>query len=93
MNRSIIKEGTWLYDNKALSKIAIEYRDIAYGSGDYEDSVEVSEDRLGEFFYIIFYSPAEKDRIVSETGPFGSLLEAEAHCVNTTNGTINWQSK
>ena len=90
MNRSIIKNGTWLYDNTVPSKIAIEYRDKAFGSGDYEDPSEIREDQTGEFFYIIYYSPTEINRILSEVGPFNSVIEAEAHCVNTTNGTINW---
>ena len=90
MSKTIIKEGTWLYDNEVPSKLAIENRDIAYGSGDYEDPEEIRNDMLGNFFYIIYFSSIEKNRIVSEVGPFSSLSEAEIHCSKSTNGTINW---
>ena len=91
MKKSIIKEGTWLYDNEVPSKIAIENRDLAYGSGDHEDPEEIREDKPGDFFYIIYFSPTEENCILSETGPFNSVVEAESHCNESTNRTISWQ--
>jgi hypothetical protein len=90
VNNSTIREGTWLYDNKVPSKIIIEYRDISYGSGDYEDPEDIREDISGDFFYVIYYSPTELNRKLSEAGPFNSISEAESHCVKSTNGTITW---
>jgi len=91
MKETKVKQGVWLYDSKFPSKVILEFRNISYGSGDYEDSPELRDDVYGEFLYLLFYSPNDENCILSRAGPFNTISEAEAHCIETTNGTIRWE--
>jgi len=49
-----VKKGTWLYDGSISCEVRIVQHSVLYGSGDYEDEANVSEDQETECFYILY---------------------------------------
>jgi len=92
-NENIIQRGTWLYDGTVSCEILIVRRNIAYGTGDYEDDPEIAEDIEGIFFYILYQAAGSPGEFKSEVGPFNSIEEAKAHCDEATHGTVEWNDK
>ncbi len=69
--------GKWLYDGTVESVVHIVRRNIAYGSGDFLDPVEVREDLEGIFYYLKYFTPAEPEKLGSEVGSFDSIEQAK----------------
>jgi hypothetical protein len=56
-NAPVVKRGQWLYDGTITCEVRIVRHDVLYGSGDYEDPPEISNDREVECCYLLFHTP------------------------------------
>jgi len=72
----IAANGTWLYAGMVPTHVQIVQREIAYGSGDYEDPPEIREDQQGPCFVILWGSPGEGDVFRSASGNHATLEDA-----------------
>ncbi len=87
-----VRLGTWLFNDMIPSAVRICESEVAFGTGDYEDEPDVSEDRTTKCFYVDFCTAGSHDDWRSTGfGPFGTLEEAEAHVLELTKGTVVWQ--
>ena len=89
-DEKLVAVGKWLYDDTIECVVHIVRRNIAYGSGDYEDPVEIREDREGEFYYLKFFTPANPGRNSSEAGAFDSIELAKIDAKRTCSGIL-WE--
>lgn len=89
-NEKLVAVGKWLYDDTIECVIQIVQRNIAYGSGDYEDPVEIRENREGEFYYLKFFNPANPGRHSSESGACDSIELAKNVARQTCPGIV-WE--
>mgnify|MGYP006865024446 CR=1 FL=1 len=55
----ILKVGQWSYDRRVKCRVEIQFSDIRYGSGDYEDAPEWRDDQPGGWFVLSYASPTE----------------------------------
>lgn len=90
MSIEVIKEGYWLYNGEIKSKVVIEQRDFAAGSGDLEDEPEFRENRFGDFYFVVFFSPLDEQHKTSEVGPFLTKEASFQYCKESTQETIKW---
>lgn len=89
-DEKLVAVGKWLYDDTIECVVQIVQRNIAYGSGDYEDPVEIREDREGVFYYLKFFNPANPGRHSSEAGAFDSIELAKIDAKRTCSGIV-WE--
>lgn len=87
----VVKKGSALYDQTVSYRVWIVRSSVWYGTGDYEDTAEVREDREAECFYVYFESPVSCVEVGSRSGAYSTLSEAIAKVRELTNGTIRWQ--
>jgi hypothetical protein len=57
---NIIKIGTFLYDDSVLCNVCISFSPVRFGTGDYEDPPEISEDVGVDTYYVFFGSTTER---------------------------------
>ncbi len=86
----IVKLGTWLYAGEIVCDIRILKHGWRYGSGDYEDELQVREDKQGEFYYIQYGSTVERGIFSGHGGCYNSLEEAMNIAYSATHGTVVW---
>ena len=55
----VLKVGCWKYDGTIKCRVEIQFSNIRYGSGDYEDEPEWREDQPGEWFIVSYASPTK----------------------------------
>lgn len=84
----LIAVGKWLYDNSVDCVVHIVQRDIAYGSSDYEDPIEVREDQEGTFYYLRFFNPANSEQLSSESGAFDSIAATKKAAEEMCTGLV-----
>ncbi len=89
-SEKLVAAGTWLYDDAVECQIQIVRRNIAYGSGDYQDPPEIREDREGEFYYLKFSSPGDPEVISSLSGAFEAFEDAKKNANEMCSGLV-WQ--
>jgi hypothetical protein len=83
--------GKWFYDGKIESIVHIVQTDIAIGSGDYEDPIEIRDNREGIFYYLKFFTPGDTERIGSKSGAFDSIELAKHYAGEMCTGLVwNW---
>ena len=87
----LVAVGKWLYDNTVECAVHIVQRDIAYGSGDYEDPIEVREDQEGIFYYLKFSNPADPAELRGESGAFNSIEVAKKAAEEMCSSLV-WES-
>ncbi len=85
----VVQQGTWRYAEDVSLSVRICESDIAYGTGDYEDSPEIRDDRQVRCFYIE-YERAGSSGEYTGGGTFFSIAEAEQDVAAHTNGTVTW---
>jgi len=90
---TLIRTGTWLYDNTVPSRVEIWLRPVKYGTGDYEDPPEIQDDQYGGFYEIYYHPPGD---IGGGGGPSGGgchtdLASALAEVEKDTHGTVRWE--
>lgn len=82
---SVIKTGTFLYDNAVTCDIRIVHSRVLYGTGDANDPDDVREDREGDFYYVQYGSPTKRNDYPSASLGYDSLsaaIEAAEHAVS-----------
>jgi hypothetical protein len=89
-NAKIIKEGIWWYDNSVECSIRIIKWYILYGSGDYEDLLDICNDREVECYYVLYESLTQKGQFTTTRGGFLSLEEAIKDVESSTLQKIYW---
>jgi hypothetical protein len=87
----VVKRGIAFYDQTVSYRVWIVRSSVWYGTGDYEDTAEVREDREVECFYVWYESPVSYGKVGPGGGAYSSLSEAIAKVRELTNGTIRWQ--
>ena len=92
---NIIKVGTFLYDDSVLCDVCISFSPVRFGTGDYEDQLEIGEDVVVDTYYVFFGSATERGCYNSGGGGYPSLAEAVAN-VEARPGfgkTVKWSAQ
>jgi hypothetical protein len=84
-----VRRGTWLYSGSLPCEVRIVPYDTLYGSGDYEDSPEISEDRKAPCFYVLFQTPTGEPSWVGG-GAALSIAEAVSIAEAKLGGAVVW---
>ena len=50
----ILKVGHWMYDGIVRCRVEIQFSNIRYGTGDYEDDPEWCDDQPGDWFVVSY---------------------------------------
>ena len=87
-NDCVIRRGKCLYDDSKEYEVKILKWHIFYGTGDYEDSPEIRDDRDVECYYVFYENLIEKGSFNACGGGFLSIDEAVRSV--ETNGNIKW---
>jgi hypothetical protein len=92
-NETVVKEGTFLYDEKVECDIRIVHSPLHYGSGDYQDEREIQDEREQDTFYIQYGSTTERGVFNAGGGGYPSLHEAMTAAINAPGigHTIRWK--
>jgi hypothetical protein len=88
-NEEMVARGSWLYGTVQLG-IVIRRRQVWYGSGDYEDPPEISDDRNADM-YVVAYEAAGSAGQYADGGQFLSLTEAKHAAENICGATVIWE--
>ncbi|PCJ14507.1 MAG: hypothetical protein COB04_15200 [Gammaproteobacteria bacterium] len=75
----LIETGSWLYAGSVECIVHLVERNVAYGSGDSEDPIEVREDRDGVFYYLKMSDPTAPGKFSTESGAFESIEKAKGY--------------
>ncbi len=91
---TLIRTGTWLYDDTVPSRVEIWLRPVRYGSGDYEDPPEFADDQYGHFYEVYYHPPGN----IGGGRPYGGgshtdLPSAIESVEKATHGTIRWDDR
>lgn len=86
----IVCTGTWLYDDRIKTGVAIQRMQILYGSGDYEDEPEIGDDKEIENFYIWFSTAGSFIDFRNGAGCRLSLDEAKTEAERLVGQIIKW---
>jgi hypothetical protein len=78
-SENIVKTGTFLYDGSVLCDVCIAFSPVRFGTGDHEDSPDVSGDAKVATYYVFFGSTTERGRYNAGGGGYSSLEEAIAN--------------
>jgi len=89
-NAEVVKEGIWKYSDSVECKVRVIKWNILYGTGDYEDSPELSNDREVECYYVLQESIVEKGRFPISRGGFLTIQEAMEDAESSTFQKIEW---
>ena len=86
----VVKEGRWLYANEVWCVVRIQRVNFWPGTGDAEDSSEIAEDRVGQFFRIEYGSPTEEGRF--DGGGYSEELGQAVAMVERVVPAVIWTS-
>ena len=75
-NVPIEKKGFCLYDNDSEYEVRIIKWHTRYGTGDYEDPIEIREDQIIECYYVWFENMIDKGIFNASGGSYLTLDEA-----------------
>ena len=87
-NAPIAKKGICLYDNKIEYEVRIIKWHTRYGTGDYEDPVEIREDQLMECYYVWFEDLINKGIFNAGGGCYLTLDEGISSVESMAN--VRW---
>lgn len=90
-NAKIVKRGICFYDSSVEYEVIIVESDTLYGSGDYEDTPEIAEDREVTCFYVWYEDLSRKGVFNAGGGGFLSIDETIASVEKTSS--VKWQSE
>jgi len=71
-SEKLVDIGHWLYGGSARCIVHLVHRNVAYGSGDYQDPIDIRDDRAGKFYYLKFFDPDNPENVISRSGAFDS---------------------
>lgn len=86
----IVARGEWKYGGITPCLILIKEETALPGSGDYEDPLEIAEDREVQCFSVWYENTSSKGSFNSGGGYFLTLEEAKRETTNKIEGPINW---
>ena len=86
---TIVKQGTFLYDNSVRCRVKICQTDYRPGSGDHEDPPKLREDVEGTF-YQVWFEPAGGDGRFSDGGGTCETLSDAIRIVEAKVGPVIW---
>lgn len=89
-NAEVVKEGIWKYSGSVECKVRIIKYHTLYGFGDYEDPIEISDDRDVECYYVLMESPVEKGEYPVIRGGFLTLEQAIEDVEVSMYNKITW---
>ena len=89
-SEKLVDIGHWVYGGSVTCIVHLVQRNVAYGSGDYQDPIEVREDRAGKFYYLKFFAPDDPTRVTSESGAFDSEKSAR-EAASEFCPNLNWE--
>jgi hypothetical protein len=89
-NAELVKEGIWRYSDSVECKVRIVKWHILYGTGDCEDSPEISDDRDVECYYVLLESIVEKGKFPTTRGGFLTVQEAVEDAEVSMFHKIEW---
>jgi hypothetical protein len=90
--QEVVKTGTFLYDGQITCDVRIVRGPIFYGSGDYEDPLEIADDHEREIFCVQYGSPTKRGCYNAGGGSYPTLSDA-IDAVEATPGlgcTVKW---
>lgn len=73
------------------ARVTIRFATWCPGSGDNQDSPEIQEDVVGDWYRVEYHEPGNPARVMAGGGYFGTLAEALSHVERGTHGTVRWQ--
>lgn len=91
-SEKLVDIGHWLYGNSARRTVHLVQRNVAYGSGDYQDPIEFRDDRAGEFYYLKSFEPDNLEKVISQSGAFDSEKLARGAASEMCPG-LKWSSE
>ena len=62
----VLKSGHWKYDGRITCRVEIQFSNIRYGTGDYEDEADWRDDQPGEWFVVSYASPTKPHECPSD---------------------------
>ena len=91
-NETVVKTGTFLYDDTVLCDVRIVYSTISPGSGDWEDPPQLADDQVGDFFGVQWGSTTSRGIFNAGSGGGDSIQEAiaAAESMPGVGRTIVW---
>ena len=90
---TVVKEGTWLYDGTVPTGVRIVSCSIRYGSGDWEDPLEIQEDQTVPGFDVQWATPTTPhDFWKYPSAKFPTLQDAIDHAEQAAwaSSTLKW---
>ncbi|MCT4563431.1 MAG: hypothetical protein N4A68_03810 [Maledivibacter sp.] len=89
-NAEVVKEGICKYSESVEYKVRIVKWHILYGTGDYEDLPELSDDKEVECYYVLQESIMDKGKFATSRGGFSTVQEAMEDVESSTHQNIEW---
>jgi hypothetical protein len=88
----IVRRGTFLYAGVKETEVQIVRSPIRFGTGDYEDPPEISDDVQIATYYIEYGSTSEKGVFHAGGGGFGSAEEATSAAAAAVGESLVWSA-
>jgi hypothetical protein len=76
---TVVKEGTFLYDDTVVCDLRIVHSLVRFGTGDYEDPPEIRDDAEHDTFYVEYGSTTERGVFNAGGGGHPTLFAAVGH--------------
>jgi hypothetical protein len=91
-DEEVVKTGTFLYDGEVTCDIRIVRSPVCYGSGDYEDPLEIANDHERETFYIEYGSITQGGHYNVGGGAYPTLSKAmnAAEAAPGIGSSVRW---
>jgi len=89
-NATVVKRGMCKYDNSKEYEVRIIEWHVMYGTGDYEDPIEVCDDRNIECYYVFFENLIKRGEFNVGGGGFLTIEEATASVESKV--TVEWKT-
>ena len=89
-NNEVVCRGYWYYNKDTKTGVAIQKMDIIYGTGDYEDPLEIQNDRQINNYYIWFATAGSLDDFKSGGGYELTKEKAKRKAEELVNQKIEW---
>lgn len=88
----IVRRGTFLYAGVKETEVRIVRSPIRYGTGDYEDPPEISDDAEIPTYYVEYVSTFEKDVFHTGGGAFDTAEEAATAVAAAVGQSLAWSA-
>jgi hypothetical protein len=86
----VVRRGWWLYDGMVRLEVRVVRQSVFYGTGDYEDPPEISEDREMECFSVWSETTTRELPRFAGMGQFETIESAVRHAESVIRGGVVW---